>query len=106
MIFEMSDDESVCSKHSTAIISGVSNEHLASKTTSEQQPKTSAGLTVGHSFQSSKAPSIASESVKTEGNFGTMNSNEAQFVDELRDQLRELRQAIEAPKDCCASKVD
>lgn len=105
MIFEMSDDESVCSKHSTALISGVSNEHLATKASSEH-PKTSAGLAVGQSFQSSKAPSLASESVKTEGNFGTMTSNQAQFVDELRDQLRELRQAIDAPKDSCAPKVD
>lgn len=95
-MFEMSDDESISSRHSAAVAGGGSNEHLASKTSTDHQ-KMSNDRPSGQFYRSSRPPSVISESVESDGvNLGTVNHHE--LATGIRDQLRELRETKENPK--------
>lgn len=105
-MFEMSDDESISSKHSMAAIvseetkakglsSGALSEHSTGKGKNEHP--------IGQSYRSNNLPSISSGTSKVEENYGTMVSHAA-FVEDLRDQLRELRETKETPKDTSTVK--
>lgn len=97
MIFEMSDDESMSSKHSAAIAGSGSNEHLASSKMSNDHQRMVNDHPFGQFYRSSRQPSVISESIGgNDVNVGTANN--AELVSDIRDQLRELRETKETPK--------
>lgn len=101
----MSDDESISSKHSMAANANEENKaksHSAAASLNEHSTqKSNNEHPIGQSYRSNILPSIASDT----SNFGA-SENHAAFVDELRDQLRELRETKEPPRDTSSVKGD